>query len=151
MKKLLCIISLFASVESFAAPWDIISIQQHVKTLPNVVYNGAYVWNKSYTPSGKDELVITFYFDDFTGNYTSRATVSVYGYYKHTQLGWPQVYWEWGYKQFTIDIPPNSHDYGQSVYVLKAGETFNMSGVSTADGQGEALYSGLNLISFVEL
>lgn len=151
MKKLLLIISLFVFITSFSTPLDISINKLHVKMLPNVVYTGAYVWNPPYTPSGQKELVITLYFDDYTGNYTSRATFSVYGYYKKTQLGWPQVYWEWGYKQFTIDIPPNSHDYGQSVYVLKAGETFNMSGVSTADGQGEALYSGLNLISFVEL
>jgi hypothetical protein len=145
MKRLLLIISLFISVTSFAAPWDII------KTLPNVLHVHGFVWHAAYTPSGQDELAVTVYLDEPTGNYDSRVTVSVYGNYRKTQLGWPQVYWEWGYKEFTIDLPPNSSD-GMQNYTLHAGESFNMSGVGTANGQGEGLASGqVTLVSFVQL
>lgn len=151
MKRILLFIALFISVSSFAAPWDIAINQQQIKTLPNVIYTDAYVWNKSYTPSGKDELVIILDFDDFTGNYTSRALVSVYGYYRHTQLGWPQVYWQWDYKQFTIDVPPNSHDYSYR-YVPQTGESFHMSGNSISNGQGEWISSSdTRLDSYVQL
>lgn len=148
MKRVLLIIALFFSVSSFAAPWDITT--QQVRTLPNVIYTDAFVWNAAYTPSGQTEIAIVVPLDDYTGNYTSRATVSVYGYYRKTQLGFPQVYWEWGYKEFTVDIPPNSNEGFQS-YVLHAGETFDMSGVSTANGQGEWIYSSVSLVSFVQL
>lgn len=150
MKRLLLIIALFISVSSFAAPWDI-TTQQQIKTLPNVIYTDAYVWHAQYTPSGKDELVAFVNLDDYTGNYISRATVSVYGYYRHTQLGWPQVYWQWGYKQVTIDLPPNVNE-GSVRYILQTGETFDMSGMLTPpNGEGEWLASGVSLISYVEL
>ena len=151
MKRLLLIISFFISMASFAAPWDITSTEQPVKLLPNVNYVHGFIWHAAYTPSGQDELVVTAYLDELTGNYNSRVTVSVYGNYRKTQLGWPQVYWEWGYKEFTIDLPPNSSD-GMQNYTLHAGESFNMSGVGTANGQGEGLASGqVTLVSFVQL
>lgn len=147
MKKLLLIISLFASIESFASPWNIMPVHKHVRTLPNVLYTDAYVWNKAYTPSGKDELVMFMDFDDYTGNYTSHAVISIYGYYRHTQLGWPQVYWQWEYRQFNMDIPPGSHECSMR-YVLQVGETFDMSTMPIANGQGLWLNSGVSLISF---
>ncbi len=139
---------------SYSAPWDICkgsSCFAKVKTLPNIISYGSYVWAANYTPSGSRELVVVVVLDANTGSSWSRATYSIYGYYKHTQLGWPQVYYAWGYKDFMVDIPPNSYE-GSKNYVLHSAETFNMSGVSTANGQGEWIESSyMTLVSFVEI
>lgn len=151
MKRILFLLfALVLATTSFSAPWDI-TYPVKAKTLPNIISDGAYVWNEAYTPSGSKEIVVVVVLDGNTSTSWSRATYSIYGYYRKTQLGWPQVYWEWGYKEFTVDIPPNSYE-GSKNYVLHAGEAFNMSGVSTSNGQGEGLASGqITLVSFVEI
>jgi hypothetical protein len=147
MKRyLLLCLSICITLVSIAAPWDL-----KPKVLPNIVSQGSWVYFAQYTQSGQNELKLSVYLDADTENYTSRVTFNVYGYYRKTQLGWPQVYWEWGYKQFTVDIPPNSHE-AEADYPLHAGEIFNMSGVGSADGHGEGLESGqATIISFVEI
>lgn len=148
MKRLLLMIALFISSTLFAAPWG---INTGPKTLPTVTYVSSFVWDAAYTPSGLDELVVISELDAPTGAYWSRVTVSVYGNYRKTQLGWPQVYYQWGYKEFTVDIPPNTQYYQQSHYIHPT-DSFNMSGVGTANGQGEALASGqTTLVGFVEM
>lgn len=155
MKKVLVLLFAVAlSSISYSAPWDICKSSKRfveAKTLPNILTNDAYVWSAQYTPSGSKELVVVVVLDANTGSSWSRATYSIYGYYKHTQLGWPQVYYQWGYKEFTVDIPPNSYE-GSKNYTLHSAETFNMSGVSTANGQGEWIESSyMTLVSFVEI
>jgi hypothetical protein len=145
MKRLLFLIAVFISTVSFTGYHDV----RCPKVLPNVIYTDAFVWNAAYTPSGQTEIAIVIPLDDVTGNYTSRVTVNIYGYYRKTQLGFPQVYWQWEDRQFTVDIPPNSHDGFQS-YVLHAGETFDMSGMGTTNGQGEWIHQ-VSLVSYVEL
>lgn len=147
MKSILVLLlSVCFSAASFSAPWDL-----STKTLPNILTNDAYVWAANYTPSGSKELVPIVVLDANTGSSWSRVTYSIYGYYRYTQLGWPQVYWQWGYKQFTIDIAPHSYE-GSGRYVFHTGEAFNMSGMSTANGQGEWIQtSSITLVSFVEI
>ena len=148
MKRLLLIIALLISATSFSAPWD---MNTGPKTLPNVSYVSSFIWDAAYTPSGLDELVVIAELDAPTGSYWSRVTVTVYGNYRKTRLGWPQIYWEWGYKEFTVDVPPNTQYHQQSHYIHPT-DSFNMSGVPTANGQGEGLASGqTTLISFVQL
>lgn len=144
MKRFFSFLVFIICLPALAAPWDL-------KVLPNVISVDAYVWDAAYTPSGFDHIATQITLDDATGSYWSKAKIRVYGYYRirvFPYTGPPQ--YSWGYKIFTVDVPPNTTGASAN-WILDDGEYFNMSGVGVANGQGEWISSGdVTLVSYTQ-
>ena len=134
------------SAASAHSPWDVspIAIKLEPKTwvtpceLPGVWFYTCTYIPAAQTGTGYANLAIRLALADFTGNYYAVAKIKVYchlygitGYTGTPPFQRPTYGWEWGYKDWEVEVPPNTNMQDQN-WMLTGGETFN----TYLDGEG---------------